>query len=378
MFKNTIEFLDSILDMGIPGFDCIAYKDGKEIFRYMNGYRDRENKIPVNGSEKYNIYSASKPFTCTAALQLWEKGLFSLDDKLSEYIPEFSEMTVRTKDGEIVKAEKEITILDLFRMTSGLDYRTNSPSLALAKSETGGRCPTVETIRYLAREPLAFHPGERYLYSLSHDVIAALVEIISGKRFGEYVKENIFDVVGMKDTTFDRDSVNDDDIACQFQYNSETKEYRQISKAISTYRLGTEYESGGAGAVSTVNDYIKFLEAMRIGDVVLKKETIDLMSTNKLTEKQHQTYGNPGYGYGLGMRTPLANPLSNFGWGGAAGAHLAIYQKLGVTVFYAQHVLLSPVQPIRRKIGDIIICDIFGEPLADISDTPSENKTTLY
>ncbi len=377
MFENTKEFLDSILEMGIPGFDCIAYKDGKEIFRYMNGYRDRENKIPVDGTEKYNIYSASKPFTCTAALQLWEKGLFSLDDKLSKYIPEFSEMTVQTEEG-IKKAKNEITLLDLFRMTAGFNYATNSPSLQLAKKETAGRCPTVETIKYLAREPLSFEPGTRYMYSLCHDVIAALVEIISGKRFGEYVKENIFDVLSMENTTFDRDSVNDDDIACQFQYNSETKEYRQISKAISTYRLGTDYESGGAGAVSTVNDYIKFLEALRVGNVVLKKETIDYMSTNKLTEKQLQTYGNPGYGYGLGMRTPLSNPLSNFGWGGAAGAHLAIYQKLGVTVFYAQHVLLSPVQPIRRKIGDIIIKDIFGEPLADITENPSENKTTLY
>ena len=84
MFEKLVNFMDSFLEMGIPGCDCIAYKDGKQVFRYMTGYSDLENKIPINGTERYNIYSCSKPITCVAAMQLWEQGQFSLEDKLSD------------------------------------------------------------------------------------------------------------------------------------------------------------------------------------------------------------------------------------------------------------------------------------------------------
>ena len=107
MFEKTKAFCDSFLDMGVPGFDLAVYKGGECVLRYMNGYSDLENKVKMNGKERYNIYSCSKVITCTAALQLWEKGLFSLEDKLSDYMPEFKEMTVRTDDG-IKKAENPI------------------------------------------------------------------------------------------------------------------------------------------------------------------------------------------------------------------------------------------------------------------------------
>lgn len=99
MLEKTKKFCDSFLDLGLPGFDLAVYKDGNCILRHMNGYRDYENKVKMNGKERYNIYSCSKPITCTAALQLWEKGLFSLEDKLSDYMPEFGEMTVKTANG---------------------------------------------------------------------------------------------------------------------------------------------------------------------------------------------------------------------------------------------------------------------------------------
>jgi len=113
MFTKVQQFMDSFLDMGIPGFDCIIYKDGREVFRYMNGYRNLEEKLPMRGDERYNIYSCSKPITCTAALQLFEKGKFSLEDPLSKYIPAFTNMSVQTEEG-IVPANKPIRILDLF------------------------------------------------------------------------------------------------------------------------------------------------------------------------------------------------------------------------------------------------------------------------
>ena len=107
MFENTKQFCDSFLELGVPGFDLAVYKGGKCILRHINGYSDIENKVKMQGNERYNIYSCSKLITCTAALQLWEKGAFSLEDKLSDYMPEFAEMTVKTENG-IQKAEKPI------------------------------------------------------------------------------------------------------------------------------------------------------------------------------------------------------------------------------------------------------------------------------
>ena len=194
MFEELKSFCDSFMDFNIPGFDLAIFKDGECILRHMNGYSDIENKIKINGTERYNMYSCSKPITCTAALQLWEKGLFSLEDKLSDYMPEFSDMSVKTENG-IQKAKNPILIKHLFEMTAGFSYDTASPQLLKCKEDTNGKCPTREAMKYLAKEPLLFEPGTRWEYSLCHDVLAAFVEVVSGKKFDTYVKENTTELV---------------------------------------------------------------------------------------------------------------------------------------------------------------------------------------
>ena len=107
MFEKTKDFCDSFLDLGVPGFDLAVYKGGECVLRYLNGYSDLENKIKISGTERYNIYSCSKVITSTAALMLYEKGLFKLEDNLYEYLPEFEEMYVNTAEG-IKKAQRKI------------------------------------------------------------------------------------------------------------------------------------------------------------------------------------------------------------------------------------------------------------------------------
>ena len=125
MFEKLKSFCDLFLKLGVPGFDLVVYKDGECILRYMNGYSDLENNFKMTGCERYNIYSCSKVITCTVALQLFEKGMFSLEDKLSDYMPEFKEMMIRTDDG-IKRAENPILIKRLFEMTSGFSYNCYS------------------------------------------------------------------------------------------------------------------------------------------------------------------------------------------------------------------------------------------------------------
>ncbi|MBR4061202.1 MAG: beta-lactamase family protein [Lachnospiraceae bacterium] len=353
MFTKLTEFLDDFIKAGIPGYDCIVLHKGQCVYRRCNGYSDVENIIPMNGQERYNIYSCSKPITCAAALQLYEKGLFQLDDKLSKYMQEFETMYVKAETG-VRLASKPITIRDLFCMTAGFSYDLHSPMLEQARIESDNRCSTRATMKYLAKEPLLFEPGTRWEYSLCHDVLAALVEVLSGMPFEEYVKENIFEPLGMLNSTFVLPIEEVDTICAHYEYNHEEKKLEKRSK-IPDYRLGTEYASGGAGCVSTVEDYIKFLEAMRIGDIILKKETIDLMCTSQLPDEKLKKYWFSTYGYGLGVRCSRGyDGLTDFGWGGAAGAYLIIDRENEFTAFYVQHVLKSPIHNIRTRICQIV------------------------
>ena len=356
MFEKTKAFCDSFLELGVPGFDLAVYQDGKCILRYINGYSDLENKVKMNGSERYNIYSCSKVITCVAAMQLWEKGLFSLDDKLADYMPEFKEMTVKTEAG-IKKAERPILIRHLFEMTAGFSYDCRSSNLIMAISETDGKCPTRETVKYLAKEPLLFEPGDRWAYSLCHDVLAALVEVISGEKFETYVKNNIFDVAGMTHSSFMLPENELDSITPQYRF--ENGGAVNVGKRIVTYKIGREYASGGAGGISTVDDYIKFLEALRTHKLI-KPETLKLMITDRLTERQKRTYWTQAtHGYGLGVRCPKGNKqYTDFGWGGAACAYLAVDVENKISLFFGAHLLSSPAQGLRSMLYSFIRAEL--------------------
>lgn len=370
MFERTKMLCDSFLDLGVPGFDLSVYKGGECILRYMNGYSDIENKIKMNGKEKYNIYSCSKVITCTAALQLWERGLFSLEDKLSDYMPEFENMTVKTENG-IKKAENPILIKHLFEMTAGFSYDMCSESLLKCREETDGRCQTREAMKYLAKEPLLFEPGDRWEYSLCHDVLAALVEVVSQEKFEEYVKKNIFDVVGMKDSTFILPDNEIETIAQQYKF--ENGKAVNIGKEITYFKIGSQYASGGAGGISTVDDYIKFLEGLRKG-AFLKNETLKLMSTDRLTDHQKRTYWTRDtHGYGLGVRCFGGDErYIDFGWGGAAGAYLAVDTENEISIYFGCHLHSSPGQGPRSMLYRLIRAELIDNN--DFANIESEMK----
>ena len=163
----------------------------------------------------------------------------------------------------------------------------------------------------------------------------------------------------MDDSTF---MLPDDELeSITPQYKFENGKAVSIGKPIFTYKLGSEYASGGAGCISTVDDYMKFLEALRVGDRILKKETIDLMTTDRLNPEQTRAYATPTHGYGLGMRTPKKGSFfTDFGWGGAAGAFLAVDRDNGLSLYYAQQILSSPSQGIRFWIYRFVMAELMG------------------
>ena len=340
MFEKLTNFLNGFLELGVPGYDCIVLHNGNCVYRHMNGYSNREAQIPVSGKERYHIYSCTKPITCVAVLQLCEKGLLQLEDELSTFLPEFETMYIKTDEG-LKKAENRIRIKHLLSMTAGLSYEINWEKIQQIKEKTNEKCPTRAMMEWPAEAPLLFEPGERFYYGLCHDVLAAVVEVVTGERFSDYVKKNIFDPLGMTHSTFHLSDDEMDSMAEQYVHNWQEKTTKNCGKQ-NEWEFGPDYDSGGGGCISTVEDMARFAEALRIGDVILKSETIDRMATNLLAEHQRKELWCENYGYGLGVRCPKDETRTDFGWYGAAGAYLAVDRKNQISVYYAQHVLTNP------------------------------------
>ncbi len=355
-----------------PGNTVSVYLDQKKVFEYSCGYADVEKRLPMTGKEHFYLYSCSKIATVTAALQLLERGEFLLTDPLYEYIPEFRQMYVKGEDGTLTAATKSIRILDLFNMTAGLSYNIKSEGLALARARTGGKMDTLTVAKCIASDPLSFEPGERFQYSLCHDVLAGLVCAVTGKKFRDYVKENIFDPLGMKDSVYHLTPEIEKNLAMQYEFVEEGGEKEKNLVDAQKYGngkqgnfievgprnhhiFGEEYDSGGAGIISTAADYAKLAAALANfgkginGERILSPATVELMRTNTLNERQIRSFNWPqlcGYGYGLGVRTMMdrtaGGSLSNigeFGWGGAAGASVYIDPKIGLCAVYLKHTL---------------------------------------
>lgn len=344
------KFLDSLEDQGIPGCDCAIYYQQKPIYRHMAGYADTEKAKPITAETTYWLYSVTKIFTVTAIMQLVDKGIIELDDPVYAYIPEY--LNLKVKEGSELRHAKQImTIRHLLTMQSGLNYNITSQSIRKVTSDSNRQASTVEVIRALAEEPLDFEPGVRYQYSLSHDVLGAVIEMVSGKPFDQYLSDSIFKPLGMNDTGFDLTPEKEDRMSQQFIYSPKSRTSKQTKKT-NSYILTRNYKSGGAGLISTVDDCIRFLDAMcnngtnPNGYQILSRKAIDLMRSDQLSEGSKLFFDKPGYSYGLGVRTLVdkegarsKSPIGEFGGGGAAGSYALIDVKNQLAIFYAQHVL---------------------------------------
>lgn len=378
-FEYMKNFMNSLTEWIIPGNSVVIYKDGKKVFEYSSGYSDLEKKIKKTGKEQLYIYSCSKVATVTAALQLYEQGKFLLSDPLYEYLPEFKKMYV--KDGDRIKAaENPITIRDLFTMTAGLSYATNTPAFEKARKLTDGKMDTRTVIKCLAEEPLLFEPGARWNYSLCHDVLAVLAEVVSGMRFSEYMKKYIFEPLDMNNSYYH--TPNDVIISPQYIYEiQDTKNIVELQQKEHTSGVvkraygnelvfGENYDSGGAGIITTVDDYAKFAAALANSGTglnnnrILSSATVKLMKTNQLNEAQRKTMNwrrLRGYGYGLGVRTLIDkaesgsnSSIAEIGWGGAAGATIIADTEEKVALFYAHHMLNPQEEYYQPRLRNVL------------------------
>ncbi len=349
-FTKLEKYLDSLQEVNVPGCDLIVCKDHEPVFRHTAGYRDSGRTQPVREDDTYCLYSCTKVFTSCAVMQLVEKGLLSLDDPVSRYLPAYGRLTLR-KDGGIVPAARAMTIRHLLSMQSGLDYQTDTPAIRRVLKETGGHATTRQIVDVLVEEPLCFEPGTDFLYSMSHDVLGAVIEVVSGLKFSAYLKENIFDPLGLKTIGFE---LKDADRLCaQYEYDGETDSLKDLPAHVMTYRISDQYESGGAGLISDVRDYSLFVDTLACGGEaadgtrILSPEMIQLWSANQLgpvSRRSFDEWHRYGYSYGLGVRTRVdlskggPGSIGEFGWDGAACSYAMIDPHRHIGAFFAMHV----------------------------------------
>jgi CubicO group peptidase (beta-lactamase class C family) len=370
----------------IAGCEVAVARRGQVAHLSSLGHRDRERGVPVGDDTIWRIYSMTKPLTGVALLTLYEQGLFQLDDPVHRFLPELRDVKVGVPDGEggwrMVDPARPMSVRDAMMHMTGIGYGPKGARLDLAT--IGERPPsmrvgggTLQTlVERLGGEPLRFHPGTGWLYSLSTDVCARLVEVLSGRRFDHYLQQAIFDPLGMPDTGF---SVPDAEIgrfAALYRRNPD-KSLRLLDDPVTSgYRTHPAFLSGGGGLVSTPADYLRFAQMLVQGGEldgvrVLAPRTVELMRTNHLPGGGDLSsvalpggYGEVGFaGMGFGLTvavslgpaaTGVVGSPGEFMWGGAASTIFWVDPVDEVVVVFMTQLLPSGTFNFRGQLKALV------------------------
>ncbi len=351
-FSALTAYLDSLQSHGVPGCDLLVSRGHETLYRHQAGFRDEQKLQPLRGDETYRYYSCTKLFTTCAVMQLVERGILSLDDPVSLFLPAYGKLTVR--DGDTIRpARRTLLIRHLMSMQSGLDYDRSTPAMRAVLEETDGKATTMQLAEAKAKDPLHFEPGTDFLYSLSHSVLGAVIEAATGLRFSEYLRRNIFEPLGIRQISFELSDEIREHLCMQYQRDPQTGLFRPRPVETDAYRITPNVEGGGGGLMGGVEEYARFVDALACGGVtasgshILSPEMIQLWSTNQLgpqSRKSFDAWRRLGYSYALGVRTRVSTllggegPIGEFGWDGAAGCWAMVDPHSQISAFFAMHV----------------------------------------
>jgi len=339
-------FVQHIEQKKIPGMVALIVRNGFVVYEKAFGIADPETNQSYQTDHIFRIASQTKAITATAVMMLWEKGLFNLDDPISNYIPEFRDITILKKFNasdstyRTIPAKNQITIRHLLNHTSGIGYgiidgderiRKIYQKAGVVDLYTTEDISIEQSVKRLAKLPLHHEPGERYTYSEGLDVLGYLVEIISGQSFSEFLEEHLFEPIGMSNTQFYL-SENQNKLLVPVQTKNQKGEWIVYDGHPDGYynanypKIGAKkFYSGGAGLTSTAQDYAKFLQMYLNGGEfnehrILSPTTIDLIMSNQTFELFGD--GNTHYGLAFGVVTSKGfsiggrGSVGTFDWGG--------------------------------------------------------------
>ncbi len=378
----------------ISGANILLIKDGIEQFFGSFGQADIEHDIPMQRDSVFRMFSMSKPVTAAAVMILVERGIIDLKDPVEMYLPGFADPKVavpdeavtggdaRGKAYHLVPASRSVTVGDLLTMTSGVCYPGIESSAHIAAAEcldewekklrTYSFPGTVDFANALGRCPLEFNPGERWMYGFSADILGAVVEVASGRRFGDFLRDEIFVPLGMMSTSFDLLPGMKERFTEAYEYDPASggiRPFRGLNLGLGDYPEHAIFESGGAGLLSTIDDYAKFgmmlanegtLDNVRI----LSPNTVRYMRTNALSDvikARDMNWGSTeGHGYNCLMRIlekPAIQgtiaPAGEFGWDGWMGTYFSVEPVSKTVILYFIQKTNAGCDDITRKVRAI-------------------------
>jgi CubicO group peptidase (beta-lactamase class C family) len=389
------------IDAGrFPGTQLVVYRRGNVVHSAVQGFADLERNAPLKDDTIFRIYSMTKPITSVAFMMLVEEGRVALDEPVHKYIPEWKNLGVfqaGTAPAFLTKPPaRPMLIVDLLRHTSGLTYgfqQRSNVDAAYRDKQIGAveKAGTLDTmIADLAKIPLEFAPGEAWNYSVSTDVIGYLIGKISGMPFEQFLKERIFNPLGMTDTDF----FVAPDKAHRFAacYNADPggmMSFHAVEKkggltlqddpTTSSFLTRPSFISGGGGLCSTAADYLTFCRALlnggELGGVrLIGPKTLKLMTTNHLPGGRdlpemsrsmfaEATYNGIGFGLGFSVTMDPAQTLipgspGEYAWGGAATTSFWIDPAEELIAIFMTQVLPSSAYPVRRELRTMIYAAI--------------------
>jgi CubicO group peptidase (beta-lactamase class C family) len=347
----------------IPGAVVLVARKGRVAYLQPVGSRDKASGAPMTPDAIFRIASMTKPIVTVAALSLYEEGRLLLSDPVSKYIPAFKDQKVGLERAAV---EREMTVQDLMRHTSGLTYGNRGTTeiykmYPQSSNEASLTLTMDEFIERLSKAPLLYQPGTRWEYSLSTDVLGRVVEIVAGKPLAEVLAERIYRPLKMTDTTFLVPAGKRARIAQALPTHPETgAEYKLADPTVPR-----KFDCGGGCAVSTAGDYARFAQMLvnrgaLDGARVLAPKTVELMTADHLDgiARGPAYYAGPGYTWGLGLAVreqrglaPMAGSAGDFFWPGAFATYWwADPKEEMVVVFMTQSPLGRHYQQLVRAL----------------------------
>jgi CubicO group peptidase (beta-lactamase class C family) len=358
-----------------PGVVTLIARHGKVVHVDAYGKADLASGRPTRADDIFRMYSMTKPITSTALLMLFEEGRFQLTDPLSRYLPGFADVkafagTLPEGGMRLEALKRPITIQDIFRHTAGFTYGAGSGPVDKAYLDAGvtDSKDLSEFMDKMVRLPLLYQPGERWVYSVSHDVQAALVEKLSGQKFDEFVRQHIFGPLGMQDSMFKIPAAKRPRVPALYTVGPDRR--LTLDKSFVGASYG-DVVAGGHSVSTTIGDYALFAQMLlnkgQLNGVrLLSPKTVELMASNHLTPAAMAAGGTgPGTGYGLGVSVLLdpaargnIGSVGEFGWSGAASTHLLIDPKEDLVAIYCTQLIGG--QGLRAEFATLLYQAIVG------------------
>ena len=373
----------------IAGAQIAVSRHGHQAYLKSFGSMDLERQKPMMDDAIFRIYSMTKPITSIALMTLYEKGYFQLNDPVSRYVPSWKTHRVWVSgegDSMVTEAPRRaVTFKDVLSHTGGFTYGGGLPGVGdqhpvdkiyrgLKVRSAGGDDTMMEFLDKLGQVPLLYHPGERWMYSLATDICGALVEVISGKPFAQYLQDEIFGPLGMKDTSFFVAPDKIDRFCANYQRGPDKKLKVIDDPVTSAFAKEPGFKSGGGGLTGTTADYMRFCEMLRRGGEldgarVIGPRTLEMMHMNHLAGGKDLTQmaiggfsetANEGVGFGLGFASTMSQTQTaslgtgDYYWGGAASTIFWVDPKEDLSVVFMTQLMPSGTFNFRGQLKSLI------------------------